>query len=156
MEKRALLGKTLTELQEITSSLGLPRFTATQLADWIYKKKASGFEEMSNLSKNARDLLSEKYCIGSIAHTKVEESTDGTKKYLFPSGKNNFIEAAYIPEVLVKMRTGGISNASMKNRLLANKMDRKAWEVNGLRPYPWTLWMKPLSKINQWFLKPKF
>ena len=63
------------------------------------------------------------------------------------------IKTAYIPEVLVKMRTGGVSNASLKNRLAANKMDRKAWAVNDLKPYPWTMWMKPIRKIGQWFLK---
>ncbi len=63
------------------------------------------------------------------------------------------IKAAYIPDVLVKMRTGGVSNASVKNRLAANRMDRKAWAVNGLRPYPWTLWMKPVRKIGQWLWK---
>jgi glycosyltransferase len=56
------------------------------------------------------------------------------------------LHAAYIPEVLVKMRAGGVSNASLKNRLKANKMDRKAWEVNALKAYPWTLSMKPLRK----------
>jgi len=65
------------------------------------------------------------------------------------------IQAAYIPEVLVKMRTGGVSNASVKNRLTANKMDRKAWKVNGLKPYPWTLSMKPLRKVGQWIWKGK-
>ena len=60
------------------------------------------------------------------------------------------LNATYIPQVLVKMRTGGISNASVRNRLLANQMDRKAWQVNDLRPYPWTLWFKPLRKIGQW------
>ncbi|MDP3479261.1 MAG: glycosyltransferase family 2 protein [Desulfoprunum sp.] len=63
------------------------------------------------------------------------------------------IKAAYIPEVLVKMRTGGISNASWRNRLTANRMDRKAWAVNGLKPFPWTLWLKPLRKIGQWVVK---
>jgi glycosyltransferase len=64
------------------------------------------------------------------------------------------IKVAYIPEVLVKMRVGGVSNASLENRLKANQMDRKAWEVNGLKPYPWTLWMKPLRKIPQWWQRP--
>jgi glycosyltransferase len=57
----------------------------------------------------------------------------------------------YIPEVLVKMRTGGASNASFLNRLRANIMDRYAWRINGLSPRPWTLYMKPLSKLNQFF-----
>ncbi len=63
------------------------------------------------------------------------------------------IKAVYLPEVLVKMRTGGISNASLKNRFIANRMDRKAWAVNGLRPYPWTMWLKPVRKVGQWFCK---
>jgi glycosyltransferase involved in cell wall biosynthesis len=64
------------------------------------------------------------------------------------------ISSVYIPEILVRMRAGGVSNASLMNRLRANRMDRRAWEVNGLRPRPWTLFMKPLSKIPQYFRKP--
>jgi glycosyltransferase len=64
------------------------------------------------------------------------------------------VRTAYIPEVLVNMRAGGVSNASLGNRLRANRMDRKAWEVNGLRPYPWTLFFKPMRKVPQYFLKP--
>ena len=60
------------------------------------------------------------------------------------------ITATYIPEVLVKMRTGGMSNASFQNRLKANRMDRLAWRVNGLKPYPWTTYLKPLRKLNQY------
>lgn len=63
------------------------------------------------------------------------------------------ITTDYIPEVLVKMRTGGKSNVSLKNRLIANRFDRKAWKVNGLRPYPWTLTLKPLRKIGQYVFK---
>ena len=63
------------------------------------------------------------------------------------------ITTAYIPEVIVKMRTGGVSNASIKNRISANRMDRKAWSVNGLRPYPWTLFFKPLRKVHQFIVR---
>jgi glycosyltransferase involved in cell wall biosynthesis len=64
------------------------------------------------------------------------------------------IKAVYLPKVLVKMRTGGMSNASLANRLKANLMDRRAWTMNGLRPYPWTLLAKPLRKVGQWFVRP--
>jgi glycosyltransferase len=64
------------------------------------------------------------------------------------------ISTAYIPEVLVKMRVGGVSNASLINRLRANKMDRLAWKVNGLTPYSWTLSLKPLRKIGQYLFHP--
>jgi len=60
------------------------------------------------------------------------------------------ITTAYIPEILVKMRSGGMSNASLKRRLIANRNDRLAWKVNGLKPYPWTLYFKPLRKVGQY------
>ena len=63
------------------------------------------------------------------------------------------ITTAYIPEVLVRMRVGGASNATLTSRIKANRMDRRAWEVNGLKPYPWTLLCKPLRKLPQWFLR---
>ncbi len=59
------------------------------------------------------------------------------------------IKVAYLQEVMVKMRTGGVSNQSIRNRLLANKGDRMAWEINGLKPYWFTLFAKPLRKITQ-------
>ncbi len=63
------------------------------------------------------------------------------------------VKVVYIPEVLVHMRKGGVSNVSLKNRIKANKMDRKAWEVNGLQPRPWTMIAKPLRKLKQWIVK---
>lgn len=63
--------------------------------------------------------------------------------------------AVYLSRVLVKMRTGGISNASLVNRLRANRMDRKAWTVNELQPYPWTILAKPLRKLSQWLVLDK-
>jgi glycosyltransferase len=59
----------------------------------------------------------------------------------------------YIPRVIVKMRAGGMSNASLRNRLRANKEDRLAWKLNGLEPYFFTLYMKPLRKIHQFIIK---
>jgi glycosyltransferase involved in cell wall biosynthesis len=61
------------------------------------------------------------------------------------------ISTAYLPEVIVKMRVGGVSNASMKNRVKANREDKRAWEVNGLKPGVLTFIRKPLSKIKQFF-----
>jgi len=58
----------------------------------------------------------------------------------------------YIPEFIVKMRIGGISNASFRNRVTANKEDRKAWKINDLHPRFFTLYLKPIRKLTQ-FLK---
>jgi glycosyltransferase len=55
----------------------------------------------------------------------------------------------YLPEVLVKMRMGGASNGSVLRRLKANREDRLAWKINNLKPYFFTLYLKPVRKIFQ-------
>ena len=60
------------------------------------------------------------------------------------------IKIAYLEDYIIKMRTGGQSNVSVSNRILANKEDRKAWEVNGLKPKFYTLTLKPIRKIFQY------
>ncbi len=62
------------------------------------------------------------------------------------------IKVAYLPEFIVKMRVGGQSNASIKNRVKANNEDRMAWKLNEVKPYFFTLTIKPLRKLTQ-FLK---
>lgn len=98
MQKEALFGKTLEELQQVCMELDLPKFTAKQMCDWLYKKEISSIDEMTNLSKKAREVLQENYTFGLINHTQVQESKDGTKKYLFPTLQGKFIETAMIPE----------------------------------------------------------
>lgn len=59
------------------------------------------------------------------------------------------LPVAYLPKIITKMRVGGQSNVSIKNRIKANKEDRRAWELNGLKPAPFTFIRKPLSKVFQ-------
>ncbi|MBL7897352.1 MAG: glycosyltransferase, partial [Crocinitomicaceae bacterium] len=61
------------------------------------------------------------------------------------------IKVNYLPEIIVHMRTGGASNLSLKNRIKANREDKKAWKLNGLKPAPLTFIRKPLSKLSQFF-----
>jgi 23S rRNA (adenine2503-C2)-methyltransferase len=96
--KQPLFGKTLDELKVVALNLGLPKFTANQIADWLYAKGVDSIEGMSNLSKKARFLLSEQYDLGIQLPQKVQVSTDGTKKYLFATDAGKFIETAMIPE----------------------------------------------------------
>jgi 23S rRNA (adenine2503-C2)-methyltransferase len=96
--KERLFGKTLPEIESLVLELGLPKFTARQITDWLYKKPVSSIDEMTNLSKKARELFNDKYEFGLTAYTKVQESIDGTKKYLFPTVQHKFIETAMIPE----------------------------------------------------------
>lgn len=60
--------------------------------------------------------------------------------------------AAYLPHILVRMRSGGVSNRSIASRLRAHYNDWKAWQVNGLMPLPWTVFCKPLRKVAQWWV----
>jgi len=96
-EKQTLLGMTPDAMQAVAEELGLPKFTGKQLLDWIYRKRCASFDEMTNLSKHARTLLSEHYITGLTAPLKEQLSKDGTKKYLFAAGEH-FVEAAYIPD----------------------------------------------------------
>lgn len=65
----------------------------------------------------------------------------------------NKISLKYLPKVLVLMRDGGVSNRSLQNRIDANKDDRRAWDVNGVSPKFYTLYLKPLSKLIQFVFK---
>ena len=64
----------------------------------------------------------------------------------------NKAKLSYLNEIITKMRVGGESNVSIKNRLKANKEDRMAWKMNGLKAGTFTSIRKPLSKVGQ-FLK---
>ncbi len=98
MTLEPLFGKTLSQLQEITNQLGAPRFVATQITDWLYKKDIRKIEDMSNLSKKLKVSLAGNYTFGLQEPVNVQTSTDGTKKYLFKAGDHGYIESAYIPE----------------------------------------------------------
>lgn len=97
-----LLGKTLQELQAIAQEVGLPRFAGKQLAEWLYVRRATSFDEMTNISLKGREVLKAKYTIGRYEHVDEAISKDGTKKYLFvvkgTGGVYTYIESVYIPD----------------------------------------------------------
>ena len=98
MKKQPLIGKSADELKEIVAELSMPTFTAKQIAEWIYKKKIGSIDEMSNISVKNREILNEKFVVGSYEPTHSEESEDGTKKFLFKTEQGHFIETVYIPD----------------------------------------------------------
>ncbi len=98
MTKTPLLGKTLDELKAIATGLGMPSFTGKQLAEWIYQKRVSSIDGMSNISIKNRALLNEQYEVGRTLPVESQVSVDGTVKYLFKTAKNQFIESVFIPE----------------------------------------------------------
>ena len=112
-----LLGKTLPELQEVALSVGLQKFAGKQLAEWLYVRRVSSFDEMTNISLKGREALKANYIIGRHAPTREAVSVDGTRKYLFEvqqsegrsvsatvcqcnglSAQRSYIETVYIPE----------------------------------------------------------
>lgn len=97
-DKRSLLGMTLDELKEAVKELGLPAFTAKQIADWVYKKRISAIDEMTNISVANRTKLSEKYEVGRYNPMDFQKSVDGTVKYLFKIASGKLIESVMIPD----------------------------------------------------------
>ena len=89
---------TLTELEALCNAQGLPRFAAKQMADWLYKKKVKDIAGMTNLSKAAREKLSQTCEVGASASAGCITSTDGTKKYTFPTAGGRFVETVMIPD----------------------------------------------------------
>ena len=73
-------------------------FHAKQIFKWIYQKQADGFEKMTDLGKELRTLLSNQFFIGRLEKCKIDESVDGSKKYLFRLEDKEHIETVLIPE----------------------------------------------------------
>lgn len=82
---------TYDELLNYLLDLGYKKFTADQIFDWLYKKRVSTFDEMTNLKKELITKLKEDFTIGLLELVKKEEDT-GVKKYLFNLSDNNKIE----------------------------------------------------------------
>ena len=98
MERKKLLGMRLDELKAVAAEAGLPAFAAKQMAEWIYGKHVRNIDEMTNLSKSGREALKERYEIGCKEPCDVQQSTDGTAKYLFPTESGQKVECVYIPD----------------------------------------------------------
>jgi 23S rRNA (adenine2503-C2)-methyltransferase len=98
-EKKPLLGLTLTGLQNLVAELGLQKFVAAQLAFWLYQTNVQTLDEMSNISKKVKSQISEHYILGATSPESVQVSADGTKKYLYKTSINRYIETAYIPDI---------------------------------------------------------
>ena len=92
-----MIGCNLSEMQAIAAELGMPRFAAKQLLHWLYTKRATAIEAMTDISAKNRALLAEKYEIGLRSPLHEVVSTDGTKKYLFQT-QHGLVETVYIPE----------------------------------------------------------
>lgn len=101
-----LLGMNLSELQDVALCVGLQKFAGKQLAEWLYVKRVTSFDEMTNISLKGREALKAHYTIGRHAPIREAVSVDGTRKYLFEvqsdqgqgTKASQFVESVYIPE----------------------------------------------------------
>ncbi len=96
--REPLFGKTYNELLGVVKDLGMPAYSARQIAEWLYKKNVSSPDGMTNLSKKFRNELKKKFAPGTVPWSKENISADGAKKYLFPVSNAEYVETVYIPE----------------------------------------------------------
>ena len=93
-----LLGLDLSELTRVVESLGEQSFHARQIYHWIYARRVTAFGQMTNLSRALRERLEGGHTLGLPRVLKIEESSDGTRKYLFAPVSGGQVESVYIPE----------------------------------------------------------
>jgi len=93
-----LLGLDRAGLEAFFESIGEKKFRATQVMKWIHQLGVADFQEMNNLSKNLRNLLTESSCIQNLEVSQDMISKDGTRKWLLKLSDGNHIEAVFIPE----------------------------------------------------------
>lgn len=95
--KPTLIGLNLAQLSQLVKELGEPGFRAQQLHSWLYVKTVRSYEEMSNLSKAFKQDLAKKYDVGQLKLDQVQQSVDGTKKYLFELFDGKKVESVLMP-----------------------------------------------------------
>ena len=106
-----LLGKTLSELQEVALSVGLQKFAGKQLAQWLYVQRVRSIDEMTNISLKGREALKARYTVGRHSPVREAVSVDGTRKYLFEiSNPQSPITRSVLPtNGRSGLRRGGLS-----------------------------------------------
>lgn len=87
----------LHELEDSVRALGEPVYHATQIAEWLYKKRATSFDEMTDLPRKLRLQLAEQFSFGKIDVVRVLGAQDTTRKFLFRLSDEALIESVLIP-----------------------------------------------------------
>jgi len=95
--KKDIRQLSLEELIDVFLGLGEKKFRAKQVYEWLWQKGVTSFEEMTNLSKDLRNLLSESFVINAITIDRVQHSSDGTIKTRFRLHDGHLIESVLIP-----------------------------------------------------------
>ncbi len=89
---RNIYGETIQDLEKYFESIGEKKFKAIQVYEWLYEKKATSFDEFSNLKKEVREQLKKDYCLDKL-EVKKRQVDELTEKYLFRLEDNEYIEA---------------------------------------------------------------
>lgn len=97
-EKIDLKNLSPVELNDFLTTFGKERYRSTQILRWLYQKGAHSFDEMTNLSKRFRQELAQISFISTLHLLRIEQSRDGTKKFLFQLEDGNRIESVLIPD----------------------------------------------------------
>lgn len=95
--KKDIRALTLDELKAFFIEKGDKAFRAKQVYEWLWRKAAHRFEEMSNLSKETREMLQENFVINAVAIDNFQVSADRTIKNAFRLYDNNIVEGVLIP-----------------------------------------------------------
>ena len=96
--KTNLLGLTKAEIKSLLNKINLPNFRASQIWNWIYRSGTVDFNEMTNISKELRYLLSKNFYIWRPKISSTHQSQDGTIKWLLKLDDRNEIETVWIPD----------------------------------------------------------
>ena len=110
--KPSIYGLTRQELIEWAEEHGEKKFRATQIWEWLYRKRVQSFEEMTNLSKSLIETLNDQFVINPLKQRIVQESADGTVKYLFELPDGMLIET-----VLMRQHYGIVSLCHHSGRM---------------------------------------
>jgi len=122
-------------MKERVGALGLEPYRADQIFQWIWQKNVKDFSVMTNISKEIRKLLSDKFIIAGLKKEKDLSAKDGSKKFLLKLPDNNHIEAVFIPDgkrktVCVSMQVGcPLGCKFCATALLGFKRNLKAYEI---------------------------
>ena len=94
-----LLDYDLAGIKKFLIGIGEDPFRGTQLFKWVHQKGVADFEEMTNLSKSLRKVLSEMATVEAPMPKKDDIASDGTRKVLFGVDSQNAVESVFIPEI---------------------------------------------------------
>ena len=125
--KKVLLGLTSAELKDAVRQMGMPAFTGGQIARWLYQQHVVSIDEMTNISKQNRELLKANFTIGVMPPVDCQRSKDGTAKYLFPTASGQCVETVYIPDG-ERATLCVSSQVGCKTNCLFSQTGKQGWE----------------------------